>query len=232
MGNTSSMLTQYDIEEVQEHCNNLFTQQEIVSLYKRFCQLDRSAKGFISSDEFLSVPEFAMNPLSQRLLKMVDCLNFKEFVAFLSAFSTKASIQQKIECWYSQHTIIFKVYDIDGNGKVSFKEILSVLRDLTGSYMSENQREQVLSDVLEEAGYTTESSLLLNDFIKVYHSVVSKNTNFNILQYPTGRMIQGKTNYRVLTVNNCESCTQQSIILDCPGFNTVETIDPRIIYKG
>lgn len=23
MGNTSSMLTQYDIEEVQEHCNNL-----------------------------------------------------------------------------------------------------------------------------------------------------------------------------------------------------------------
>ncbi|KAJ0828266.1 putative EF-hand domain-containing protein [Helianthus annuus] len=58
-------LTQYDIEDVQEHCNNLFSQQEIVSLYKRFCQLDRNAKGFISADEFLSVPEFAMNPLSQ-----------------------------------------------------------------------------------------------------------------------------------------------------------------------
>lgn len=40
-------------------------QQEILSLYQRFCQLDRNAKGFISSDEFLSVPEFAMNPLSQ-----------------------------------------------------------------------------------------------------------------------------------------------------------------------
>lgn len=36
-----------------------------MSLYQRFCQLDRSAKGFISADEFLSVPEFAMNPLSQ-----------------------------------------------------------------------------------------------------------------------------------------------------------------------
>ncbi|KAG5523275.1 hypothetical protein RHGRI_035186 [Rhododendron griersonianum] len=127
MGNASSTLTQYDIEEVQEHSNNLFSQQEIVSLYKRFCQLDRNSKGFISADEFLSVPEFAMNPLSQRLLKMADGLNFKEFVAFLSAFSTKA--------------IIFKVYDSDSNGKVTFNGILEVLRDLTGSFMSDEQRE-------------------------------------------------------------------------------------------
>jgi len=89
------MLTQYDIEDVQEHCNNMFSQQEIVSLYKRFCALDRNGKGFISADEFLSVPEFAVNPLSQRLLRMLDGLNFKEFLAFLSAFSSRASIRQK-----------------------------------------------------------------------------------------------------------------------------------------
>ncbi|CAA3018162.1 calcineurin subunit B-like, partial [Olea europaea subsp. europaea] len=65
MGNTSSMLTQYDIEEVQEHCNHTFSQQEIVSLYQRFCQLDRNGCGFISADEFMSVPEFAVNPLFQ-----------------------------------------------------------------------------------------------------------------------------------------------------------------------
>lgn len=29
---------------------------------------------------------------------MADGLNFKEFVAFLSAFSTKASMAQKIHC--------------------------------------------------------------------------------------------------------------------------------------
>ncbi|KAF5466803.1 hypothetical protein F2P56_016698 [Juglans regia] len=134
MGQAPSMLTQYDIEEVQEHCNNLFSQQEIVSLYQRFCQLDRNAKGFISADEFLSVPEFSMNPLSQRLLKMVDGLNFKDFVAFLSAFSAKATIQHKIE-------FIFRVYDSDSNGKVSFNDILEVLRDLSGSFLSDKQRE-------------------------------------------------------------------------------------------
>ncbi|XP_019159896.1 PREDICTED: calcineurin subunit B-like isoform X1 [Ipomoea nil] len=161
MGNASSMLTQYDIEDVKDHCDHLFNQQEIVSLYERFCQLDRSAKGFISADEFLSVPEFAMNPLSQRLLKMVDGLNFKDFVAFLSAFSAKASMRQKIE-------LIFKVYDSDGNGKVSFNDMMEVLQDLTGSFMSDKQRKDVLSQVLHEAGYARDSLLLLDDFVKVF----------------------------------------------------------------
>ncbi|XP_025012834.1 calcineurin subunit B isoform X3 [Ricinus communis] len=102
-----------------------------------------------------------MNPLCQRLLKMVDGLNFKDFVAFLSAFSAKASVEQKIG-------LIFKVYDSDGNGKVSFKDILEVLQDLSGSFMSDEQREQVLCQVLKEAGYTRESYLMLDDFIKVF----------------------------------------------------------------
>ncbi|KAJ0091386.1 hypothetical protein Patl1_14507 [Pistacia atlantica] len=160
MGNTSSMLTQYDIEEVQSHCNNTFSQQEIVSLYQRFCQLDRSNGGFISGEEFLNVPEFAVNPLSLRLLRMLDGLNFKDFVAFLSAFSPRASLQQKIE-------FIFKVYDSDGNGKVTFNDMLDVLRDLTGNFISEQQREQVLMRVLEEAGYTKDSLIVLSDFVKI-----------------------------------------------------------------
>ncbi|XP_077222710.1 uncharacterized protein LOC143856390 [Tasmannia lanceolata] len=160
MGNASSMLTQYDIEEVQEHCNHAFSQHEIVSLYQRFCQLDRNGGGFISADEFLSVPEFAVNPLSQRLLRMLDVLNFKDFVAFLSAFSSRASMQQKIE-------FIFKVYDSDCNGKVSFNDILDVLRDLAGIFISEQQKQEVLTHALEEAGYTKDSLLTLADFTKI-----------------------------------------------------------------
>ncbi|XP_022755347.1 calcineurin subunit B-like isoform X2 [Durio zibethinus] len=157
MGNTSSMLTQYDIEEVQQHCNNAFSQQEILSLYDRFCQLDRNGGGFISAEEFLSVPEFA------RLLRMLDGLNFKEFVAFLSAFSPRATLQHKIE-------FIFKVYDSDGNGKVTFNDMLDVLHDLTGQFISEQPREQVLTQVLEEAGYTKESLLVMSDFVKILGS--------------------------------------------------------------
>ncbi|XVF26508.1 hypothetical protein REPUB_Repub14bG0022700 [Reevesia pubescens] len=170
MGNASSMLTQYDIDEVQEYCNNLFSQQEIVSLYQRFCQLDQNAKRFISADEFLSVPEFAMNQLSQRLLKMVDGLNFKDFVAFLSAFRSKCTAENSTSKNVSKLanvinfltvSVIFKVYDYDCNGKVPFNDILEVLRDLSGSFISDDQREQVLTQLLEEAGYSRDSYLML-----------------------------------------------------------------------
>ncbi|KAI5414783.1 hypothetical protein KIW84_040301 [Lathyrus oleraceus] len=196
MGNTSSMLTQYDIEEVQQHCNHAFTQQEIVSLYERFCQLDRNNCGFIPSDEFLSIPEFAVNPLSQSLLRMLDGFNFKEFIAFLSAFSPRATLQNKIE-------FIFKVYDTDCNGKVSFDDILTVLRDLTGQYMSEDQRKEVLAQVLEEAGYTKDSFLVLSDFMKVLKQLISSITcctgilKFHFGKYVIRQVILGNSDLKM-----------------------------------
>ncbi|KAG6547443.1 hypothetical protein Mapa_010891 [Marchantia paleacea] len=160
MGNTSSMLTQYDIEDVQNHCSQRFTQREIVSLYQRFCALDRSGKGYISGDEFMSVPEFAVNPLSQRLLGMLEGLNFKEFVAVLSAFSPGATIKDKLD-------FIFKVYDIRNNGKVSSEDMIRVLRDLSGDFLTDRQRQAVVTQALEESGYSKDYSLTPEDFLKV-----------------------------------------------------------------
>jgi serine/threonine-protein phosphatase 2B regulatory subunit len=37
--------------------------------------------------------------------------------------------------------VIFKVYDSDGNGRVAMNDMLEVLRDLTGQFISETQRE-------------------------------------------------------------------------------------------
>jgi Ca2+-binding EF-hand superfamily protein len=42
--------------------------------------------------------------------------------------------------------VIFKVYDVEGRGKVTFKDILLVLRNLTGSFMTEEQREVNFSE--------------------------------------------------------------------------------------
>ncbi|KAH1262694.1 Calcineurin subunit B [Glycine max] len=96
---------------------------------------------------------------SNSLLRMLDGLNFKEFVAFLSAFSPLPLSTTKL--------IIFKVYDSDCNGKVTFHDMLRALRDLSGPFMSDQQREEVLTQVLEEAGYAKDCSLVLSDFMKV-----------------------------------------------------------------
>ncbi|XP_049414857.1 receptor-like protein EIX1 [Solanum stenotomum] len=65
MGNASSLLTQYHIEEVQEHCNHIFSQQEILSLYQRFCQLDINSCGFVSGEEFLSKEAYHSGKLNK-----------------------------------------------------------------------------------------------------------------------------------------------------------------------
>ncbi|XP_068336590.1 uncharacterized protein [Pyrus communis] len=67
-------------------------------------------------------------------------------------------------------TVIFRLYDSDCNGKVSFNDVLEVLRDLSGSFLFDEKRENVLAQVLQEAGYTTESSLISDDFVKVLGS--------------------------------------------------------------
>jgi serine/threonine-protein phosphatase 2B regulatory subunit len=55
-----------------------------VSLYHRFCQLDRNGGGFVSAEEFMTVPEFAVNPLSQvRLLAIQDIASLFLSMPFL-----------------------------------------------------------------------------------------------------------------------------------------------------
>lgn len=64
MGLTASSLnlTQYDIEDVQAHCDNKFTSREIQALYRRFRALDKQRKGFITEDELMAIPELAISP--------------------------------------------------------------------------------------------------------------------------------------------------------------------------
>jgi Ca2+-binding EF-hand superfamily protein len=47
------------------------TQPEVESLYKRFRSLDRARKGYISAEELMSIPELSINPLAQRLVRLI-----------------------------------------------------------------------------------------------------------------------------------------------------------------
>jgi serine/threonine-protein phosphatase 2B regulatory subunit len=111
MGANTSDLTLGDIEEMQviSKCNEQFTllnvvvsQKEIKKLYRRFQRLDKDATGRISTDELLSIPEFAMNPLAPRIvelfMKQDDRISFRRFVQCLAIFHENAPLQDKIEC--------------------------------------------------------------------------------------------------------------------------------------
>ncbi|CAI5501443.1 unnamed protein product [Closterium sp. Naga37s-1] len=160
MGNEHSLLTQYDIEDVQQHVGGRFSQEEIAALYRRFCTLDRNGKGYVSGDEFLSIPEFAINPLAHRLLGMLEGVNFKDFVKWLAAFSSRATAEDRTR-------LVFAVYDVDGDGRISKGDLLAMLRDLSGGFLSDEQREEVVVQAMQQAGFSSNSLLSFNDVYKV-----------------------------------------------------------------
>ena len=83
-------------------------------------------QGFITSEEFLSIPELSINPLSKRLAFFFESINFKEFLGLLSAFSSKASRDEKLR-------FMFSVFDVDGKSRQRGSAGLTLLRRGAGS---------------------------------------------------------------------------------------------------
>ena len=90
---------------------------EIKRLYRRFQQLDRQSQGCMVTEDLLSVPELAMNPLSKHLLdfilkatlkkydegieeKQSNGMDFEDFVDVMSVFHNKTPLEIKFKCNY------------------------------------------------------------------------------------------------------------------------------------
>jgi len=123
----------YEQTEISSYCYNVFTSAEIQTLYKRFQQLDKKHKGYISEDELLNIPELAINPLAPRIVQLFVNVNFKEFCRLLSLLSKNANEKSKI-------SFMFRVYDVDADGIVSRNDLEIILRQLVGSTLSERNR--------------------------------------------------------------------------------------------
>ncbi|KAL4457899.1 hypothetical protein ABPG75_012764 [Micractinium tetrahymenae] len=146
MGQSMSFgLTQFDVDELIAYSKGAFTQQEIEALYKRFRALDRGRKGFITADEFLSIPELSINPLAKRLAYLFESINFREFVGLLAPLSRAASREDKLRC-------MFSVYDVDGDGAISEEDMEIVLRQLAGSSLSDEELKSIIAKVMRTAG--------------------------------------------------------------------------------
>lgn len=89
------------------------TPNQIERLYSRFTALDRGDCGTLSRDDFLRIPEIAINPLGERIVNSFfqgdgfnDRVNFKQFLHVLAHFrpvkknkeNRLNSREQKLKC--------------------------------------------------------------------------------------------------------------------------------------
>jgi calcineurin B family protein 1 len=67
MGSRPSLLLRdEELAEIQKETG--FSANQIERLYSRFTALDKTATGSLSRDDFLRIPELAINPLGDRIV--------------------------------------------------------------------------------------------------------------------------------------------------------------------
>jgi len=141
---SSSELSAEDIEEI--HNDTQFSRKAIQRLYKRFKDLDKTNVGLLSPQDFLSIPEFAINPLGLRIIALFDEqrsdeINFKQFCKTLSLFRPEAPLRDKLN-------LVFRLYDVDDNQRIERDELFNVVKRMVGSNITDGQLWQLVDKVI------------------------------------------------------------------------------------
>lgn len=125
MGKTVSKLSKDEIKQLRDR--TLFDKRELQQWYKGF--LRDCPSGHLSEEEFAKVfkqffPFGDPSDYCQYLFRVFDADNskyvdFKEFIVALS-LTARGDILQKLD-------FTFKLYDLDGDGKVQYSDLLAVI---------------------------------------------------------------------------------------------------------
>nr|ACO11510.1 Calcium-binding protein p22 [Caligus rogercresseyi] len=178
MGNSNSThsLTQEDILEIAQETG--FTSNQIERLWSRFTSLDKGQKSYLSREDFLRIPELAINPLGDRIVHAFfqesrnsenDIVNFPDFVRVLAHFRPlkKNADKNKMNTRQEKLHFAFRMYDLDGDDKISKEELLAVLTMMVGANISEDQLMSIAERTIIEADKDKDSLISFEEFSNV-----------------------------------------------------------------
>ncbi|CAH0551808.1 unnamed protein product [Brassicogethes aeneus] len=173
MGNRSSLLLrQEEIAQIQQETG--FTASQIERLYSRFTALDRGDCGTLSRDDFLRIPELAINPLGERIVnsffqgdEFTDRVNFRQFMQVLSHFRPiKKHKDNRLNSREEKLKFAFKMYDLDNDDLISKDELLAILHMMVGTNISEEQLISIAERTILEADEDGDQMISFEEFCK------------------------------------------------------------------
>ncbi|KAG8225129.1 hypothetical protein J437_LFUL006152 [Ladona fulva] len=172
MGNRSSLLLRAEeIAQIQEETG--FTSNQIERLYSRFTSLDRGDCGTLSREDFLRIPELAINPLGDRIVHAFfqegcgDRVNFLQFMQVLAHFRPiKKNKDNKLNSREQKLKFAFKMYDLDSDDRISRDELLAILHMMVGANISEEQLTSIAERTILEADQDGDQMISFEEFCK------------------------------------------------------------------
>lgn len=118
-----------------------FSQENILKLYKRFCQLDSNNNGKLDLKEILNIPDMNENPLVNRLLDVFDTnsdggISFSELLVGLGILNHYlAKLAENVD-EIEKTKFAFDVYDVNKDGIISNGDLFASLQIMVGNNLS------------------------------------------------------------------------------------------------
>merc|ERR1712062_685731 len=155
-----------------------FNPNQIERLYSRFSSLDKQDKGYLSREDFLRIPELAINPLGDRIVHAFffesrsqeeEKVDFKDFVRVLAHFRPikKNAEKNKLNTRMEKLHFAFRMYDLDGDDKISKEELLAVLTMMVGNNISTEQLISIAERTIQEADVDKDNLISFEEFAQV-----------------------------------------------------------------
>ncbi|VUZ54966.1 unnamed protein product [Hymenolepis diminuta] len=168
MGGSSSKIL--DPEEVADISTETgFTPKQIHRLYNRYSALDRSHAGYLQRQDFLLIPELAINPLGDRIIneffKGGEELNFRDFLKKVARFRKPSSNGvTEYNNREAKLQFLFGMYDLDMDNKISRSELLSVLQMMVGASVTMDQINRIGERTMAEADVNGDGYITYEEF--------------------------------------------------------------------
>jgi len=161
MNNNNPSISLEDVDQNKSEMN--FSDKELKKLYRRFKKLDSDGSGSISVEEFLTIPELAVNPLLERIISIFDTnhngeIEFSEFISGLSTFTQKDKKEAKLR-------FVFQIYDVDCDGYISNGELFQVLKIMVGNNLNDIQLQQIVDKTILEADKDKDGRVSFDEFV-------------------------------------------------------------------
>jgi calcineurin B homologous protein 1 len=136
--------------------------------------LDRSDCGTLSREDFLRIPELAINPLCDRIVHAFfasngtdDRVNFRQFMQVLAHFRPiKKSKENKLNSREEKLKVAFKMYDLDDDDTISRDELINILNMMVGANISQEQLISIAERTILEADQCGQGKISFDDFCK------------------------------------------------------------------
>ena len=176
MGSNSSLLLQKeDIQIIAEETG--FNPSQIKRLYNRFHSLDKGDTGVLTKNDLLLIPELHVNPLCDRIIEVLiddhgreGKLNFRQFVQVFATFRRGKS-NNPTNSKVNKLRFLFNVYDRDKDNKINKNELLSVLKMLVGTHVSEEILNNLAERTVAEFNVNGENGITFEEFCETLRKI-------------------------------------------------------------